>query len=103
MIPQEPIDERGQPEEELEEPSQPDREFDDAVKAKATDALNMLTSGSIEVGERTVHFVALAEAINTPSEIAIPALLRYNRAWPGSGSWRKLSSSTRILPQAADP
>ena len=57
VIPQEPIDERGQAEEELEEPSQPDREFDDAVKAKATDALNMLTSGSIEIGERTSAFL----------------------------------------------
>ena len=53
VIPEEPIDEDGQPEEELEESSHPDQVFHNTVKAKARDALNMLSTGSIEIDERT--------------------------------------------------
>ena len=42
-----------QPEEEVAAPLDPDQAFRNAMKAKAMDALLMLSAGSIEVGKRT--------------------------------------------------
>ena len=79
LIFEETIDEGGQPEEELEEPSHPDQEFHNAVKAKV-DALNMLATGSIEIGERIGALCVLCGTDHHSVGNRLPILLHCGRA-----------------------
>ena len=85
VIPEEPIDEGGLPQKELQELSHPGQELHNAAKAKATEALHMLSTGSVEIGERT--------GTDIPAETATTTLLHCSRVWLASRSWKERSNA----------